>query len=71
MPPPLLDWASSRLTWVSLPLIVWLFAFFLMRILARVQRRRWAPHDAWRWTFVGVVAWLVIGMTIHTLARPA
>ncbi|MDP3493813.1 MAG: hypothetical protein Q8R82_11910 [Hyphomonadaceae bacterium] len=71
MPPPLLDWASSRLTWVSLPLVVWLVAFFLSRVLARVQRRPWARHTAWRWTFVGVVAWLVIGMTIHTLVQPA
>jgi hypothetical protein len=61
--PLLFDGVSSRVTWFTLPLVLWLIVFAVRR-LTRAGRPLW---PVWRWTFVAVVAWMVAGMLVHFL----
>lgn len=68
---PIFAWASHRMTWATLPLILWMAAWILTRFTRRVMGRRKREHPAWRWTFVAAIAWLVIAIAIHMMWPPA
>jgi hypothetical protein len=68
MPPPLFEWTSSRLTWVTLPIWIWLLAAVVGRLVAAFRQRHMQGGALWRWTFAGAVAWAAIaGLAAYIL----